>query len=94
MYKHILTHNRRLARLREMRGGDQSRQGGLAQSHDVQSGTQMLHHLHDVGDASLEIEGTLVEGDVARIDPIGDEDLKAGEKSDDKVAQQDRKVTG
>ena len=54
----------------------------------------MLHHLDDVGRVLLEIEGTLVEGDVACVDPIGDEDLKAGEKSDDKVAQQDRKVTG
>ena len=38
----------------------------------------MLHHLDDVGRVLLEIEETLVEGDVARVDPIGDEDLKAG----------------
>jgi hypothetical protein len=76
-----------------MRGGNESRQGGLAQSQYVQPRSQSPYHIDDVGDVPFEIECALVESDMTRVDPIGDKDLEGGEQPDDKVTQQDGKVT-
>ncbi len=84
--------HRRVAVLGHQRGGGERRDARLADRHQVRARPHRLEEGHDVLDVLVEAEPPGGERHVARVVPVGDEDVVVGEHRLNGVAQQGREV--
>jgi len=71
---------------------NESRHRSLAKGDHVQARTKNAHGFDEVCDVLLQGEATLIDGHVAGVDPIGDEDLERGQQAQDDLPQENGKV--